>query len=210
MKRKIATVIFRCVIVIFIGVIAGLGIYNIKSRIVLKNSMPMPFGIGTSVVISGSMEPELSVNDLIIVKETDDFEVGQVVVFQDGYDLVVHRIIKIEGDTVTTKGDANTGEDEPISKKDIKGEVVEVVPNFGAVYDILRQPLVTVGLIALSLFLMDRSFKCEKKSEKNELEALKNEIKQLAGELRAEISAENAEKSEKCKNNCENTVDPEK
>lgn len=44
------------------------------------NQVPMPFGMGVAVVLSGSMESELITNDVIIVRETNDYAVGDVVV----------------------------------------------------------------------------------------------------------------------------------
>ena len=62
--------------------------------------MPMPFGFGISAVLSGSMEPEYSTDDLVIVRSTDVYQIGAVVVYQDGSTLIMHRIIAVDDDPV--------------------------------------------------------------------------------------------------------------
>ena len=76
-------------------------------------------------VTSGSMWPELSRGDIVFVKGTniDDIKIGSVIVFRHENGLAVHRIIKIEGTRITTKGDANPKADIPIVYDDIVGRV---------------------------------------------------------------------------------------
>ena len=42
------------------------------------------------------------------------YGIDDVVVFQDGNQLIVHRIVKIEGEEITTAGDANDGSTEKV------------------------------------------------------------------------------------------------
>ena len=74
-------------------------------------------------VLSGSMEPTFSTGDLILVKESKDFRVDDIVVYQTGSVLVVHRIVELRDGTVITRGDANNVEDAPIRPEYIKGTV---------------------------------------------------------------------------------------
>ncbi len=142
------------IIIIVMGYVGGTILIE-KNK---GNELPMPFGIGMSVVLSGSMDPELKVNDLIFVRKTDEIKVGQVVVFQTKTGvLTVHRIVKIEGDTVTTKGDANTSEDPPITKADIKGEVFFVSKGGGRMVSYYQSPWVICGYI-LGIMLVIMAF----------------------------------------------------
>ena len=79
----------------------------------------------TLTVISQSMYPALNRGDLILVKEVtlEEIQGGTVVVFRHKGGLAVHRVVKIEGETITTKGDANPKEDNPITYDDIVGRV---------------------------------------------------------------------------------------
>ena len=76
-------------------------------------------------VTSQSMLPVLKRGDLVFIKGTDfeDIAVGSVIVFRHGEGMAVHRVVKIDGQTITTKGDANTKEDNPITSDDIVGRV---------------------------------------------------------------------------------------
>ncbi len=184
MKQKIKTILKRSLPVVLIAVLLGIFIYNINARILLDDPMPMPLGIGSSVVLSGSMEPELSVNDLIIVKRTDRVEVGQVVVYRSGGSMTVHRIIAIEGDEIITQGDANNAPDDPITREMIKGEVILAIPLVGILIGALQNPIVTVLLLGVAVFLFERSFRKEKGKDEDELEAIKKEIREIADDLK--------------------------
>ncbi len=82
------------------------------------------------------MSGTVDVNDMVIVKITDDFQVGDIVTYQaDGY-FVTHRIISINKDQIITKGDSNNTEDDPIGRDKIIGKVVAIFP-FMAIFEIL-------------------------------------------------------------------------
>ena len=76
-------------------------------------------------VTSGSMWPVLKKGDLIFVRSTEpeDIKVGTLVVFSHRGGLAVHRTIRIEGNIITTRGDANPNEDPPIKYSDVIGRV---------------------------------------------------------------------------------------
>ena len=48
--------VFRYIVFSFIGIVLGLFVYNQNAQGLLRDKMPMPFGYGMSVVLSGSME----------------------------------------------------------------------------------------------------------------------------------------------------------
>ena len=83
--------IIRWIVLIVCGAILGFNIYNINANRLMRNQLPMPFGYGMATVLSGSMEPEFSKGDLLIVGESDEFNLNDIVVFEDGHSLVVHR-----------------------------------------------------------------------------------------------------------------------
>ena len=55
MKRKIKTVA-RIVLLTVVAVVVGLGFYSINAERLTGNALPMPFGFGSAVVLSGSMD----------------------------------------------------------------------------------------------------------------------------------------------------------
>jgi signal peptidase len=98
-------------------------------------------GYHLSVVCSGSMNPLLLVNDLVIIRESDDINVGDVVVYEKDGDEIIHRVINMDGDILTTKGDANTVADDPIEISAVKGKLVTLIPAVGGAVRTIRVPI---------------------------------------------------------------------
>ena len=90
--------------------------------------IPKLMGYEEMAVLTGSMEPKYPVGTLIFVKEADPntLEVGDVITYHlDSNTVVTHRIVEIdkEGQTVTTKGDANNANDgNPVPYSEIVGK----------------------------------------------------------------------------------------
>ena len=177
--NKALRTILRVSLLALVAVIIGVNIYTLNASRLAGNAVPMPFGFGVSVVLSGSMESELSIGDLIFISERDGYEVGDVVVYQDGGIAVVHRIISIDGETVTTKGDANNTPDAAISMESIKGEVTGSLPFVGYLVNAIKSPVGTVIIIALAVWLLERSFHKEKEKDSEQLEKIRAEIESL-------------------------------
>lgn len=171
--------IIRIIVIVVIAALVGVSIYSINAERLNGNALPMPFGIGMSVVLSGSMEPELSMGDLIVVFEEDTFEVGDVIVFQSGRTAVVHRIISIDGEELLTQGDANNIHDEPIKLSQVKGKVAFSIPLIGYLVNIIKTPIGTILLLGLAIWLMESSFKKDKRKDQAELDAIRDEIEKL-------------------------------
>lgn len=146
----------------------------------------MPFGYGAAVVLSGSMEPEFSKGDLIFVKETLEYAENDIVVFQDGNTLVVHRIIEIDEDTITTKGDANNATDEPITQEMIKGEVIGCIPFVGEIVNLIKTPLGTLAVVAAAIALVEIPRRWEKQKDDDERQKIIDEIKRLKDDNKEE------------------------
>ena len=174
----------RIVLLAIISIFIGLKLYAWNARSLTGNEMPMPFGYGISVVLSGSMEPELSVDDLVIVRPADSYEVDDIVVYQEGNSLVIHRIISInvEDGIAVTMGDANDIADDPIKISNIKGRAVLHIPYVGAIARFLRTPAVTVIMLLAAATLFELPYLRERKRASNEQEKIKEEIRRLKGE----------------------------
>ena len=82
-----------------------------------------------AAISSGSMWPELKVGDVVLLKGVDtidDVKVGDIVAFRHEKGFAIHRIASIDGDQITTRGDANTKMDEPIQIENVIGKVPTV------------------------------------------------------------------------------------
>jgi len=99
-------------------------------------------------VITGSMEDTIKIKDIVIVKLTqEELNKNDIITYKSGENFITHRIIKIENDEITTKGDANNSEDEPINKEDVVGKVVFIIKNVAVWIDVLKEPQVIIAII---------------------------------------------------------------
>ena len=181
-KRKKHSALWRRLLLALLGVILGINIYLANASGLLGNKLPMPFGYGAAVVLSGSMEPTFSKDDLILVKQTDSIDVGDIVVYQSGGMLVVHRVIALDGDLVTTQGDANNTADPALEKSAVMGTVIGWIPGVGVVVNALKTPAGTIGVLVCAFLMTELSFRKQKEKDEKELEAIKEEIRRLRSE----------------------------
>ena len=82
-----------------------------------------------ATVSSGSMWPALKEGDILLVQGVDsaeDLKVGDIIAFRHEGGLAIHRIVSIDGEQITTQGDANSKQDTPIAFDDVVGRAVEV------------------------------------------------------------------------------------
>ena len=181
MPKKLKNIL-RVTVLILVSLILGINLYTWNARSLLGNALPMPFGYGAAVVLTGSMEPAIMQDDLILVARQENYETDDVVVYQAGSMIVCHRILSIEDETVITQGDANNAPDAPIRLETIKGEVVGVIPGAGAIARLLKTPAATITLIAAALLTSELSFRKDKQKDQDELERIKEEIRRLKAE----------------------------
>ena len=181
-KTGTLATVLRRLILILLGLTLGMVLYFTNAQKIIGNQLPMPFGIGIADVLSGSMEPTFSKGTLLIVKETDEVKKGDIVVYQSGNTLVVHRVIDIQDDRITTQGDANNTADEPFDRSQLKGKVVGWIPALGTVTEILKTPAAVIALLILAFVLIEGSFRAKKETDDQELEAIKEEIRRLKNE----------------------------
>lgn len=118
------------------------------------------FGHSFYIIMSGSMEPTISVSDGIITKETNDLKDGDIIAFDNQGAVTVHRIIKTytqeNGEKLyRTKGDNNNSADRGlISKTQIKGEVIYKVPKIGNAVLFLQRNIVIILILILGVTII--------------------------------------------------------
>lgn len=110
MYRKIKDFIFRIVYILII--------------IYLMVFIPTFWGWKPLVVISGSMEPTLTVGGILYYHEESiqDFDTGDVLVYKIPEHNISHRIVEIKDDGFITKGDANNSIDEKVNYDQVLGK----------------------------------------------------------------------------------------
>jgi len=182
--------ILRTLLIIFVSLVVGFNLYTWNAQSLMGNTLPMPFGYGAAVVLTGSMEPTIGEDDLIIVAERPVYAEDEIVVYQSGSILVVHRIMDITDGMVTTQGDANQAADEPVELSAIKGKVIAVIPALGNLARILKTPTATILLLVAAVLMMERSFRKEKQKKADDLELIKEEIRKLKEEQEENLPLE--------------------
>ena len=98
----------------------------------LVNEVVHRFGSARIRVQGSSMLPTLRPGDEVELQSTPTFQIkrGDVVAFQQGERLFVHRVIERCGDgKLLTRGDALTQPDVPISNQQLLGVVESVLRN---------------------------------------------------------------------------------
>ena len=91
-------------------------------------------------IASGSMEPYLKVNDIIIIKKSNNYKVNDVVTYKLDKEYITHRIVEIDDEKIITKGDFNNTEDKPIKKSDVIGKLFYKFIYFGFICYLFSKP----------------------------------------------------------------------
>lgn len=161
--KKIAKIISNIIIyflIVLLTIYIALVLYQ---KFVQKSELLSLGSLYIFQIASSSMETNLHIGDYIIVLKTDDLQVGDVITFKENNFYITHRIQKIDGDKITTKGDANQDYDDSITKDIILGKVLckASILSFVVKYKFL---LITIILI---MFILDSLFNCNLKKEGN-------------------------------------------
>ena len=121
-------------------------------------------------VINGqSMEPVLVADDLALVRERADYQVGDAIAYRSrnlGGLVVLHRIVAREGDTFVTQGDNNDflDSDRP-REQDVLGKLWVDIPAGGIVFTHLRSP-VGMAVAAVVIFGILGAFAVSEKAHR--------------------------------------------
>ena len=171
-------IIIYCILTIMMA-------YNISliiQSVVSPNKTPSFFGIKTYVIISGSMEPNINIGDMVITKSNEDeLEVGDIISYRKGQSVITHRISQILEDengekTYRTKGDNNNAEDgEEIYLKDIEGKVIKVIPKIGKISLLLQNKIIIIMIIFIFYIYISKNYKKNKKINSRHIKRLNYE-----------------------------------
>lgn len=122
----------------------------------LPIAVPRLLGYQEFNVISGSMEPVISVGEIVYVKPAafTDLAEGDIIAFESGASVVTHRIVSLDSESqlLATKGDANDTVDfMPVAYRDVIGKVELHFPIFGYIASWLSE---TVGKLVAVIILL--------------------------------------------------------
>lgn len=193
---KVVKKIFRWIFDIILFIILAIALimaYNHVQVNIRGNTYTTMLGYSAFEVATGSMSNTIEIGDVILVKLIEPNEPvseNEIVVFTQDTTLVTHRIIKINGDQIITKGDANNTQDDPITRKQIIGKVVKIIPNVKMWKEIILTPKVLIPS-SISILLLWIFFSYDK--EKN----VKTTNKIIEKQENIEEDIESNEKPEK-------------
>ena len=179
-KDKVKRIVGIAVLAVLTVILLPILIVNLT--LIIKSSInpdvpPDIFGTAPLAVMTDSMNGDeedsfaggaLILIDLLDEEEKQDLTVGQIVTFRDTDEngdvfFVTHRIVEIgkEGGriaAVTTRGDANTGNDAPTDIADVLGVCTSSIGGLGGFAIFLQTPagiLVCVGIPVLAYIVYD-------------------------------------------------------
>ena len=138
------------------------------------------FGYSFFKVTTGSMDPTIKENDIIIVSTNDTYNVNDIITYRDDANFITHRIIMMDGDILITKGDANNATDQEVNKSDVIGKVVKIYSGLGIWQSIFTTPKIIIALfVTLILFDFTFSYKGKENKDKKEEKEIVEEVKNI-------------------------------
>lgn len=144
-------------------------IYVCYARYVKEEPVIKIGGYGMLIVITGSMDPAIEEEELIIIKECKEYALGDIVTYTDIYgNLITHRILHIDNQNFVAKGDSNSIADESWDVRNIQGKVVFHSKVLGVFVLYYLKFVIIVYIIWIILIIFINNRIKEKKSEKEE------------------------------------------
>lgn len=156
--------IVKKIILFFISLILILILISaIYSKYVKKERIIKIFGKAFFIVATGSMEPTICKEELLIISEKENYKKGDIVTYIDNDDfLITHRIIDIDKINFVTKGDANNIKDEECKIDKIQGKVIFHSKILGFFILYLLKPICIVYVLSIYFFEIIKFEKKEK------------------------------------------------
>lgn len=158
--------IFKVIITVTLAILLFSNIYIAALKKITGSISADFLGYSAAVVASGSMEPEISVDDIIVIRKQEDYKKGDIITFQKDNILVTHRIDEKLQNSFITKGDANNVPDtKEVAISDVVGRTLFVIPKAGKIIFYLRTPLGMALIIFAGFLLFEMPILLNKKYE---------------------------------------------
>ena len=165
MRKKSFSLFFRLLIItltIFLSAALFLNISTMISMKKIQNGHFIQSGYSCAIVGSGSMRPEIFVNDLVIIQSVESYQKDEIATYVSEHGtLVTHRIKEISDSGYIMQGDANNTADGEVARQRIMGKVVFVVPGAGLVIRAFSSPvlLICFPLFSVGIILLVRTIR---------------------------------------------------
>lgn len=187
--QKIKKAISIIVVLILIPILL-MSIVILVDSYTHPNEVPSFFGWKPFIVLSGSMETQISAGDIVVVKEIDTNELkkGDIIAFKDGNIVITHRIdevTEIDGKTqYITKGDNNSTQDIGyVLPEQVEGVFKFKIARLGNIAMFIQTPLGMIVCLSIPIIIIILLQTADSKKEKEELIAKLNKQSKMEEEI---------------------------
>lgn len=160
---KIVSIIGKITYYVVFSVVVLLLVFNVYSVFankVLKQQVPKMFGFAYQLVLTDSMKGDnpdsFPGHTLIVIKEQDEYQIGNIVTFATESEITTtHRIVGEEDGQFITKGDFNNTTDrDKVPPENIHGKVIWHSTFIGKLLVFIRQPVGIIVLLGLGFCML--------------------------------------------------------
>lgn len=170
-KKKILSFIFNLIFyVLMLSIFFGAGLMAVMQKQDKALNGYRMFGVLTNSMVSPDntiKKGGFRAGDVVIIKEVEakDLKKGDVITYRPNTNpndkknnYLTHRVVKVQnglkgekGYFITTRGDANSTDDMPISEKALVGKVVGRIPKIGAILSYVKENFALSVIFILSV-----------------------------------------------------------
>lgn len=191
-KRKMQ--IFKKIISIIILIIL-ITILFVSGTILIDSCLhpdevPSFFGWKPFIVLSGSMETQISAGDIVVVKEIDtqNLKKGDIIAFKEDDVVITHRIDEVEEKDgqvqYITKGDNNKAQDiGSVLPNQIEGVFKFKISRLGNLAMFVQTPLGMIVCLSIPIIIIILLQTADSKKEKEELISKLNKQSEMEDEI---------------------------
>lgn len=148
--------IVESAIMLLLGIALIINVVSFIQIKILHKNIATFNGYAYLEVVSGSMEPNISVGDLVIINTKDkNIKNNDVVTYASSNgSFITHRVNNTLENGFVTKGDANNSIDEEIVEEaNIVGKYVFKIPHFGVMIHSLQNPFTLILILIIGIII---------------------------------------------------------
>lgn len=184
--KKIISII---ILIILITILFVSGTILIDSYL-YPDEVPSFFGWKPFIVLSGSMETQISAGDIVVVKEIDtqNLKKGDIIAFKEDDVVITHRIDEVEEKDgqvqYITKGDNNKTQDiGSVLPNQIEGVFKFKISRLGNLAMFVQTPLGMIVCLSIPIIIIILLQTADSKKEKEELISKLNKQSKMEDEI---------------------------
>lgn len=184
--KKIISII---ILIILITILFVSGTILIDSYL-HPDEVPSFFGWKPFIVLSGSMETQISAGDIVVVKEIDtqNLKKGDIIAFKEDDVVITHRIDEVEEKDgqvqYITKGDNNKAQDiSSVLPNQIEGVFKFKISRLGNLAMFVQTPLGMIVCLSIPIIIIILLQTADSKKEKEELISKLNKQSEMEDEI---------------------------